>query len=33
MLRKKDFFKANDLVKTNYEFACKVINESLGKYA
>lgn len=31
MLEKKDFFKDNDLIKTNYEFAVKVIRESLCK--
>lgn len=33
MLEKKTFFENNSLIKTNYEFACKVIRESLSKYA
>ena len=31
MVEKKGFFKDNDLIKTNYEFAGKVIRESLCK--
>ena len=31
MVEKKAFFKDNDLIKTNYEFAGKVIHESLCK--
>lgn len=26
MIKKKEFFQSNDLIKTNYEFACKVID-------
>lgn len=26
MLHKKEFFKSNELIKSNYEFICKVIN-------
>lgn len=32
MVEKKDFFKDNDLIKTNFEFAGKIIRESLGKH-
>lgn len=31
MLHKKGFFQKNELIKSNYEFACKVINSFFGK--
>lgn len=32
MLCKQDFFKNNDLIRSNYEFACKVINYFFNMY-